>query len=64
MLVQFYSGEGHAAIFHHHKMVAKLPDCDSRLETDIRLRKLGWRRRGKWKRTEWGSEAKLRKKTL
>jgi len=64
MLVQFYSGEGHAAIFHDRKMVANLPSCSGRGDADARLRQLGWRRRQKWVDTEWGCEARIRKNIL
>jgi hypothetical protein len=63
MKVQWYADDKNARIFHSHvqEMIADLPDCESWMDADQKLRYLGLKRRTKWQETEWGFEATIRR---
>jgi len=64
MIVHWYSGLRQGTIFGPNDFgsVARLDACHSIDNADERLAMLGWRRREAWRKTEWGYEAKLRRR--
>jgi len=64
MIVQWYSGLKQATIFGPNAFgsVARLDACPNPTDADERLAILGWCRREAWRKTEWGYEAKLRRR--
>jgi len=64
MLIQWYKFDETARIFEHDNsmMLCEFPYVKSVDVLNNKILQLGVRRRGKWQKTEWGYEAKLRKK--
>jgi hypothetical protein len=63
MKVQIYR-EGPPRVFatREHYMVCELNATGSD-ETEVAMRKLGWRRTGPWEKTSWGLETTFRRVT-
>ncbi len=64
MLFQ-YDTSGFSAdtrLYSDNRLVTRLPDKLDREEVDAILKKLGWRRTERWQKTQWGHEARLRKR--
>ncbi len=64
MLVQ-HDTSGFSAdtqLYSDNLLVASLPEKLGREEVDAILKKLGWRRAERWQKTQWGHEARLRKR--
>jgi len=69
MIVQFFMDEHprSASIYEttgvrRNMIVAVLPNCPTQGAVDRRLAVLGFRRREKWQKCQWGYQASLRKR--
>lgn len=63
MTVQWYGADEQASVFNRHGLIlCKLIDAHNTTEADSALRQLGWKRREAWQGTEWGFEARLRRR--
>lgn len=60
MEAQFYENDKLARLFHGNNAVADIyaPNIG---DVEVSLNLLGWMRRGKWQKTDWGYITKLRR---
>jgi len=67
MHIQWYAEDASARIFTGKRNgninIADLADCSDIYGADFKLNLLGLCRSGKWKRTSWGYEASIRRRS-